>query len=395
MADLPESCPGGRTPLELARTPVLDRLCGGGETGLVRTVPEGMAPGSDTANLSILGYEGKTYHRGRASLEALALGIRLGEYDLAFRWDLTGLLGEELPFGEMRMGPPGLFGLPGKEKEAYEAVREVLEEDPAVSLVPGKNGRCLLLWRDGLLKAPGLTEAAAGGRGLAAPHDMAGKRIGDFLPDQGTLRKFTEDSYLALKAGFPRERACFWPWGAGTAWSLPDFSEKTGLSGAAVTATGVIRGLALAAGLKLLSVPGADGSLDTDYGGKARAALKALLEAGMDFCYVHLEAPDAAGHKGSFEEKLRAIENLDRLVAGPIYRGLRDSGEEFRILVLPDHATPAALKTHTAGPVPYLLYDSRRKAVRSRPYCEKEAEKTGILVPEGQRLLDRFLFKGV
>ena len=223
MADLPEACPGGRTPLELARTPVLDRLCGGGETGLVRTVPEGMAPGSDTANLSILGYEGKRYYRGRASLEALAL----------------------------------------------------------------------------------------------------------------------------------------------------------------------------AAGLKLLSVPGADGSLDTDYGGKARAALKALLEAGMDFCYVHLEAPDAAGHKGSFEEKIRAIENLDRLVAGPIYQGLKESGEEFRILVLPDHATPAALKIHTAGPVPYLLYDSRRKAVRSRPYCEKEAEKTGILVPEGQRLLDRFLFKGV
>lgn len=249
--------------------------------------------------------------------------------------------------------------------------------------------------KDGLLKSPGLMNDAAGGCGLVPPHEMMGKRIGDFLPEQRALRKFSEDSYLALKARFPRERACFWLWGAGTACELPDFSEKTGLSGAAVTATGVIKGLALAAGLKLLSVPGADGSLDTDYGGKARAALKALLEAGMDFCYVHLEAPDAAGHKGSFEEKIRAIENLDRLVAGPIYQGLKESGEEFRILVLPDHATPAVLKIHTAGPVPYLLYDSRRKAVRSRPYCEKEAEKTGILVPEGQRLLDRFLFKGV
>ena len=393
MADLPEACPGGRTPLELARTPVLDRLCGGGETGLVRTVPEGMAPGSDTANLSILGYGGKRYYRGRASLEALALGICLRVHDLAFRCDLTGLSGDGPAFEEMQMGGPG--ALAGKEEEAYISVKEAMGKESALSLVPGRNGKCLLLWKDGLLKSSDLMNDAAGGCGLVPPHEMAGKRIGDFLPEQRTLRKFSEDSYLALRARFPRERACFWLWGAGTACELPDFSEKTGLSGAAVTATGVIKGLALAAGLKLLSVPGADGSLDTDYGGKARAALKALLEAGMDFCYVHLEAPDAAGHKGSFEEKIRAIENLDRLVAGPIYQGLKESGEEFRILVLPDHATPAALKIHTAGPVPYLLYDSRRKAVRSRPYCEKEAEKTGILVPEGQRLLDRFLFKGV
>ena len=262
MADLPEACPGGRTPLELARTPVLDRLCGGGETGLVRTVPEGMAPGSDTANLSILGYGGKRYYRGRASLEALALGIRLGAYDLAFRCDLTGLSGAGPAFEELQMGAP--WALAGKEEEACMSVKEAMGKESGLSLVPGRNGKCLLLWKDGLLKSSDLMNDAAGGCGLVPPHEMAGKRIGDFLPEQRTLRKFSEDSYLALRARFPRERACFWLWGAGTACELPDFSEKTGLSGAAVTATGVIKGLALAAGLKLLSVPGADGSLDTD-----------------------------------------------------------------------------------------------------------------------------------
>ena len=275
MADLPEACPGGRTPLELARTPVLDRLCGGGETGLVRTVPEGMAPGSDTANLSILGYGGKRYYRGRASLEALALGIRLGAYDLAFRCDLTGLSGAGPAFEELQMGAP--WALAGKEEEACMSVKEAMGKESGLSLVPGRNGKCLLLWKDGLLKSSDLMNDAAGGCGLVPPHEMAGKRIGDFLPEQRTLRKFSEDSYLALRARFPRERACFWLWGAGTACELPDFSEKTGLSGAAVTATGVIKGLALAAGLKLLSVPGADGSLDTDYGGKARAGIRGAL----------------------------------------------------------------------------------------------------------------------
>ena len=395
MADLPGSCPGGRTPLELARTPVLDRLCGAGETGLVQTVPEGMAPGSDTANLSILGYGGPQYYRGRASLEARAFGVRLGAHDLACRCDLTDLLGEGRTLGEMRMGDPGIPALEGKEAEACKAVMEAAGKAAGLVLIPGKNGKCLLLWKDGLLTAPGLTYADASGGGPVPPHEIAGKRLRDYLPQQSAFRQFAKDSYRTLKERFPQEPACFWPWGAGTACELPDFSERTGLSGAAVTATGVIRGLALAAGLKLFSVPGADGSLDTDYEGKARAALRALLEEGMDFCYVHLEAPDAAGHKGSFGDKVRAIENLDRRLAGPIYQGLRESGEEFRLLVLPDHGTPAALRHHTAGPVPYLLYDSRREPEASRPYCEKEAEKTGILVPEGKQLMDRFLFKGV
>lgn len=389
MADEPLVELDNRTPLEAAATPNMDKLAKRSEIGMVRTVPEGMTPGSDTANLSVVGYDPGKYYTGRSPLEALSIGVDMGAEDVSFRCNLVTL---------------------SEEQESYEekvildhSSGEISTEDAAVLVEALKRGlkaagyefyvgtsyRHLLLWKQGQVVD------------LTAPHDILGKRIGEYLPKDAALKDMMEKSYEIL-SHHPinlerKERGLnpansAWFWGAGTRPHLTSFAEKYRKKAAMISAVDLLKGIAVGAGMENISVAGANGGLYTNYAGKAEAAMNALTQEGFDFVYVHIEAPDEMGHQGSTENKIQAIEQIDKHIVGPIFGRLAESGEEFRMLILPDHPTPIRVRTHTAEPVPYLLYDSRKKAGGAECYCEAEAVKSKIFVEEGYTLIQR-LFK--
>lgn len=386
MADEPIEALGGATPLAYADIPNIDRLCRFSELGMVHTIPEGMKPGSDTANLSVLGYDPAVYYSGRSPLEALSIGVPMKDTDVAIRCNIVTLSEEEEPFGEKRILDHSASEI--STQDAAVLLQEVAEAlgNETYQFYTGTSYRHCLIWNQGSVLD------------LVQPHDVPGQKIGQYLPADPVLREMTERSYRILAAHpLNQERKtkglhpgnCCWFWGAGTRPALCSFEEKTGKKGMMVSAVDLLKGIAVGAGMGVAHVEGATGGLDTNYAGKVEAAVNALFGEGYDFAYIHLEASDEMAHQGSVEKKLKAIENVDRKVVGPLVEKLEASGEDFRLMVLPDHPTPIRLRTHTSDSVPYMLYDSRKRQDHGWVYHEEEARRTGIHVPEGHRLIER------
>ena len=388
MADEPLEELDGRTPLEAARTVNMDRLAADSEIGMVRTVPEGMAPGSDTANLSVIGYDPRKYYSGRSPLEALSIGAEMGENDVSFRCNLVTLSEEEDRYEDRVILDHSSGEIPTEEAAALvEALRERLGREGYTFYV-GTSYRHLLIQKDGKVTD------------LTPPHDILTKRIGEYLPEDPVLREMMVRSYEILKdhpvnvkrrAEGKNPANSAWFWGAGTRPALPSFEEKTGVKGAMISAVDLLKGIAAGSGMHNIIVEGANGGLHTNYAGKARAAVKALTEDGYDFVYVHIEAPDEMGHQGSAEDKIKAIEYIDDQVIGPVADALRGAGVDFRMLILPDHPTPVRVRTHTSDPVPYLLYDSTKAQEGCSVYSEKTGRESGKMLEEGYRLIDHLL----
>ncbi len=388
MADQPLEELGGKTPLEYAQTPQMDALAKKGSIGMVRTVPEGMSPGSDTANLSVLGYDPKIYYSGRSPLEALNIGVDLENGDVAVRANLVTLSEEEEEYEEKRILDHSSDEISTEEAaQLLEAVREVLE-DERFQFYVGTSYRHCLVWKQGMVLP------------LTPPHDIRGKQITEYLPQEPSFLEMQKKSYEILK-NHPvnlkrREQGLnpansLWFWGAGTKPALSPFEEKFGKKGAMISAVDLLKGIAVGTSMKNITVEGANGGLHTNYEGKAQAALQVLLEEGCDFAYIHVEAPDEMGHQGSIEKKIQAIQYLDQRVIRVVKEGMDASGEDYRMLILPDHPTPICVKTHTSDPVPYLLYDSGKEEKHDWLYNEAEAEKSGNRVAKGHELM-QYLF---
>lgn len=386
MADEPIEALGGKTPLAFAQTPMIDQLAQTGEVGLAKTIPTGMKPGSDTANLAVLGYDPEKYYSGRSPLEALSIGVPMQATDIALRCNTVTLSDEPgVPYAERTIIDHSADEISTADAaQLIEAVRPVFENETHQFYV-GTSYRHCLIWAGGVVQD------------ITPPHDILGKVIGDYLPEDPKLRAMMEQSFAILdnhplnvaraKAGKNKANS-LWFWGAGTKPALSSFTEKTGKRGAMISAVDLLKGIAVGAGMQVLEVEGATGGLTTNYEGKAAAAAKALLEDGNDFAYIHVEAPDEMGHQGSVENKVKAIEYLDSRVIRPLYDALTASGEDFRMLILPDHPTPIRLRTHTGDPVPYLLYDSTAKLGTGALYNEASAQQTGVFVEKGYTLID-------
>lgn len=390
MADEPLESLGGRTPLEAARTPGMDRLAGKSEIGMVRTVPEGMAPGSDTANLSVIGYDPRKYYSGRSPLEALSIGADMAADDVSFRCNLVTLSENEEKYEDRHILDHSSGEISTAEAaELMEALKTGLQRE-GYTFYTGISYRHLLIQSKGKVVD------------LTAPHDILTKRIGEYLPGDPVLREMMVKSYDILKdhpvnikrreqGKNPANSA--WFWGAGTRPALISFEKKNGVKGAMISAVDLLKGIAVGAEMDNITVEGANGGLDTNYAGKGQAAVKALIRDGYDFVYVHIEAPDEMGHQGSAENKILAIERIDEKIICPVVQAFQEAGTDFRMLILPDHPTPVRVRTHTGDPVPYLLYDSTGNVNGPDTYSEKTGAQTGIYVAEGYTLLSRLLGK--
>lgn len=391
MADEPIDALGGKTPLACAETPVMDELASKGEMGMVQNVPAGMAPGSDVANLSVMGYNPAVCYSGRSPLEALSVGVAMEPTDIVLRCNIVTLTEEE-PYAEKTILDHSSGEISTADADILmDAIRENFNSDE-FQYYTGTSYRHITIWKNGVMPQ------------LEPPHDHLTQVIGPYLPQERKLREMMEKSFDILNTHpLNLERAAkgknkansLWFWGAGTKPSLQSFTEKTGLKGAMVSAVDLLKGIAVGAGMKVYQVPGATGSIDTNFEGKAQAAIDALTKDGCDFVYVHVEAPDEMGHQGLLKEKIQSIEYLDRRLIAPVKKAMEDAGEDFRMLVLPDHPTPIRLRTHTGDPVPYVLYDSTRQRKSIRKYTEAEAEAAGNYEPNGYRLIERLLSKPV
>ncbi|MBR5597507.1 MAG: cofactor-independent phosphoglycerate mutase [Lachnospiraceae bacterium] len=386
MADEPIEALNNKTPLEFANTPMMEHLSKKGEIGLVHTVPEGMAPGSDTANLSVMGYDPKVYYSGRSPLEALSIGVSMKEDDIALRCNVVTISEEDGEF-ENRTILDHSSGEISTE-EAAQLIEVVKREliPQGYSLYPGTSYRHCLIWEKGHVVE------------LTPPHDVLEQVIGQYLPEDEVLRDMMKRSYDVLKdhpINVKRKEQglnpanCIWFWGAGTKPMLSDFYEKNGKKGIMISAVDLLKGIAVGAGMDNAYVEGANGGLHTNYEGKMMAAVKALTEDGYDFAYIHVEAPDEMGHQGSVERKVEAIEYLDQKVIAPLVHNLEERKEDFRLLILPDHPTPIRVRTHTAGEVPYLLYDSTLAINKTWDYNEKDALESGNKIEKGYTLIDK------
>lgn len=387
MADEPLAELDNRTPLEAASTPFMDELASKGTMGLVKTVPEGMKPGSDVANLAVLGYNPKLNYSGRSPLEALSVGVEMDVTDIIFRSNIVTLSEEEgIPYAERTILDHSSGEISTQDADVLmDAIREAFNDDE-FAFYTGTSYRHILVWKNGRMPE------------LEAPHDHLGSVIGEYLPKEEKLRAMMEKSFdilnnhpinLARAAAGLNKANSLWFWGAGTKPAVGDFTEKTGHRGAMISAVDLLKGIAVGAHMDVIQVEGANGGLHTNYRGKAMAAVDALCAGPDDFAYIHVEAPDEMGHMGSIEHKIEAIEALDREVVGTVLRELRSRGEAFRILLMPDHPTPIRCRTHTSDAVPFVLYDSTKEQRKIARYSEKEAAETGEFIAEGFTLIDR------
>lgn len=382
---------GGKTPLDAARTPNLDSLAASGAFGLYATVPPGYPPGSDVANLSVLGYDPRKYYTGRAPLEAASIGVKLEEGDLAFRCNLVTLIEKD---GSVVMDDYSAGHISTEEATGIIKKLDRVLATQGVRLYPGTGYRHLLVWKN----------APKGKLKTVPPHDISDKKIDAYLPEgegAGKLLSLMELSQEVLlghnvnkdRVGAGKKPASsIWLWGQGTAPRMPTMKERFGVDGAIISAVDLMKGIGIYAGLEVLKVPGVTGYIDTNYEGKAEYALSVLER--KDFVVVHVEAPDEAGHNGNLKHKMQAIEDFDRKIVGPILRGLERFGE-FSVLALPDHPTPIALKTHTSDPVPFAMCtDGMLRSERgSARFSEKEAAGTGYLVEDCKVFMEEFFGK--
>ena len=389
MADEPIPALGGRTPLDAAVTPVLDELAGKGTLGTVQNVPAGMAPGSDVANLSVLGYDPAANYSGRSPLEALSVGVQMEDDDVIFRSNIVTLTESE-PYAQKTILDHSSGEISTADADILmDAIRAEFNND-TFRFYTGTSYRHILVWKHGRVST------------LEPPHDHLGKVIGDYLPQEKVLRDMMERSFdilnnhplnLARAAAGKHKANSLWFWGAGTKPKVQNFKEKTGLSGAMISAVDLLKGIAVGAGMKVYNVPGATGSIDTNWEGKAQAAIDALLKDGCDYAYIHVEAPDEMGHQGRVEDKVKSIEYLDSRLIARVKQAMEAAGEDYRMLILPDHPTPLRIRTHTSNPVPYLLYDSTHEQKKRERFTEESARNADNFEPNGYKLLERFLAK--
>lgn len=390
MADLPIPELGDKTPLQKAHTPNMDRLAREGQLGRIRTVPEGMQPGSDVANLSILGYDPREYYCGRAPLEAASIGIELEADDVAYRCNLVTLkFNMQKTRAIMEDHSSGHI----TTEEAGELIKDINSEfgTDKIKFYPGVSYRHLMVWSGGSVEIE-----------CVPPHDILGKDIMDYLPvgsGEHVIREIMQESVGILErhpVNLDRIKEgknpgnSVWLWGQGKRPKMPTFYEKYSINGALVSAVDLTKGLGIYAGFEILKVPGITGWIDTNYKGKADATIAALKR--VDFVYLHVESPDEAGHSGNYQYKIKAIEDFDKLVVGNVMNDMKGFGE-YRILLLPDHPTPISLRTHTADPVPFVLFDSRiKRENKGAVYDESITERNDIMVfEEGYRLMDYFI----
>jgi len=387
MADVPIEELSGKTPLEYAKTPCMDDLAARGTMGMVRTVPGTMKPGSDVANLAVMGYDPASCYSGRSPLEALSVGVSMKDTDVVFRCNLV-TLSEDGPYEEKVILDHSSGEISSDDAAILmDAVREAFQND-TFRFYNGTSYRHITIWDQGEILD------------LEAPHDHLGQVIRPFLPENEQFFRMMKESFDVLnnhplnvkRAQEGKNKAnSLWFWGAGTKPSLQNFREKTGLRGTMISAVDLLKGIAYGSGMDVVNVEGATGSLDTNYLGKAEAAVNALLKDGKDFVYIHVEAPDEMGHQGNLQHKVESIEHIDAEIISVVKTALDKAGEPYRILVLPDHPTPVSLRTHTADPVPYVLFDSASRTENKVTFSEKNAAKTGVFVEDGYRLLDAFI----
>ena len=390
MADRPIKELGGKTPLQKAFTPNMDKLARSGIIGSVKTIPQGFHSGSDVANLSILGYNPLEFYSGRAPLEAASIGVTLKQDDVAYRCNLVTLkFSTDMTKAVMEDYSSGHISTEEAKKLIHDINKELGTEQ--ISFYPGVSYRHLMVWSGGSLDIE-----------CIPPHDIIGKEIADYLPignREDVLRNLMLGSAGILK-NHPvnKERLkignkpanCIWLWGQGKKPNIPTFKKKYSIDGALVSAVDLARGIGLYAGFKILKVPDITGYLDTNYLGKAEASLKALKK--VDFVYIHVEAPDEAGHSGNYKDKIRAIEDFDALVVGTVLKGIK-SFKKYRILLMPDHATPIEVRTHTDDPVPFVIFDSSLKIKnKDASYDETLLQRKDIMkFEEGYKLMDYFI----
>lgn len=396
MADRPLKELSGKTCLQAANTPNMDMLASEGEVGMLRTIPEGFPPGSDVANLSVLGYDPLKYYTGRAPFEAASMGVKLGERDIAYRCNLVTLKilkSGKSPHVRGRAFMDDYSSGHISTKEAKPLIEEINQKlgNSEINFYPGVSYRHLMVWKNGEYSVD-----------CTPPHDITGKDIADYLPvgdGEDVLRNIMMSSVEILESHpVNRIRArkglkpanSIWLWGQGKKPNLPTFKGKYGLRGALISAVNLTKGLGVHAGFSIINVKGATGWIDTNYYGKAKAALKALKT--VDFVYLHVEAPDEAGHRGDIDLKIKAIEDFDLKVVGPITDGITGF-KDYKILLLPDHPTPIEAKTHTSEPVPFVIYRSDRKVIsKAKGFDEDIANVQGVLkFEEGYKLMDYFI----
>jgi len=392
MADYPVQSLRGKTPLMVARTPHMDFMAEQGEIGLVRTIPGGFNPGSEIANLSIFGYDPIRYYTGRGPLEAASLGVILSDNDIAFRCNLVTLKfqGNKIVMEDFSAGHI-------KDEEAREVILDLNKEmgTKEIQFFPGVSYRHLMVLKNGAAKFLNLEKLE-----LVPPHDIIGKEITSFLPQindpilalmtrsQRLLKHHSVNVAREGKGLLPANS--IWLWGQGRSPRMITLKEKFGMDGFVISAVHLIKGIGILAGLEVLEVPGITGFFDTNYDGKARYALEGLKE--KDFVYIHVEAPDEAGHMGDLQLKIDAIEAFDQKIVGAILKGIKDF-KRCKVLILPDHPTPLSVRTHTADPVPYVIYsnEERDKTGHGKTFDEVSAGLSGIFIERGFKLIERFL----
>jgi 2,3-bisphosphoglycerate-independent phosphoglycerate mutase len=391
MADYPIEALGGKTPLEAAVTPTMDKLAETAEVGLVKTVADGMKPGSDVANLSVLGYDPKVYYTGRSPLEAGSIGIDMKKTDVSLRCNLVTLTDEPAYEDKTILDYCADDISTAEAKILVEFLAEKLNSEE-FAFYSGVSYRHCLIWNNGTLDIGTLTP----------PHDITGKPIKEYIPKHENAAKLYDlmkKSYDLLK-DHPVNKArverglrpanSIWLWGEGVRANLDDFKGKYGLKGSMISAVDLLKGIGKFSNMTVVDVDGATGYIDTNFSGKAQAAIDEF-KRGQDFVYIHVEAPDECGHRNEMENKVKSIALIDELILGPVVEALREI-DDFKVLVTPDHPTPISLRTHTNDAVPYLIYNSTKpKSGVKEGFCEKTAKSTGTYIEQGFTMMKRFI----
>jgi len=387
MADYPLEALGGKTPLEAARTPNMDWLAVHGVYGIAHVIPEGFPPGSDVGNMSIMGYDPAVYHTGRSPLEAASIGVALGPNDIAFRCNLVtlGADGNETFMEDFTSGHIST-------EEAADVIRDLDRElgGDGIEFFPGVSYRHLMVWR-----------AGKEGMETTPPHDITDQKTAAYMPKGDGAERLLElmTASQRILAGHPvnkkrqaeehRQATSIWLWGQGRAPQLPPLTRRFGIRGGVISAVDIIHGLGVYAGLERIDVPGITGFLDTNYVGKGEYAVRSLEK--NDLVFVHVEATDEAGHMGDVEKKIQALEDFDEKVVGTVLKGLA-LRNDYRILLMPDHPTAIALKTHVSDPVPFVLFSAEAPQNNGNVgYNEKDAVATGIVVKKAHRLMEALI----
>lgn len=389
MADYPIDELNNLTPLQYASTPNMDLLAGKSELGMVKTVPAGFPPGSDVANLSVLGYDPAIYYTGRSPLEALSMGVELAADDIAFRCNLVTLSDVSDYEKKVMVDYSSDEILTADSRILMQAVGDKFNNDK-ICFYPGISYRHLMVWHGGP-SDPDLTP----------PHDISGRMIGEYLPKGAGAELLTElmisSQEILVKHPVNQARAekglnpanSLWFWGQGRKPMLRSFFDKYGLKGSVISAVDLTKGLGISAGLRVVDVPGATGNITTNFAGKANAAL-GELRSGQDFVYIHIEAPDEAGHRGELDTKIKSIEAIDEKVLGTLLQGL-DMFDDYKLMLLPDHPTPLSVRTHVADEVPYLIYQKNNNVSGAPSYNESTGRGTGLYIKDGHLLMEHFL----